>query len=389
MNILIVHNRYQIPGGEDTVFENEAALLRKHGHHVVLYERTNKELDDMNVFQKTAVPLSMIFSVRSYIEIRDIIRKEHIDVVHVHNTLLRISPSVYYVAVKERVPAVQTIHNFRMICPNGICYRDGHICEECVEHGLRCAIRHNCYRSNKLQTLACVLSMYIHRLTGIYRKLHYICLTEFNKHQLLKQRQISESQISVKPNSMNSDGMIKPFEERKNQIIYAGRLDESKGIRFLLKVWKEMKSHPYKLLIYGSGPLEEECSAFIKSEGLVDVELCGSIAHDQLMNIIGESKALILPTQWYEGFPMSMLEAMSKGTPVIVPDLGNAGSITVNHVTGYKYQPGSVEDCIRAINEDMNINDAVYKHFIDNYSEEKNYESLMDIYETVTGESHE
>ena len=383
MNILIAHNRYQIPGGEDTVFEQEAELLRQNGHHVFCYERTNDELNQMNKLQKLAVPFSMIYSFKTAREIRSIIKKEKINIVHVHNTLLRVSPSVYYASLKENVPVVQTIHNFRMICPNGLCYRDGHICEECTEKGLNCAIKHSCYRNSKLQTIASVLSMKIHRMTGIYKKLNYICLTEFNKKQLLKQGQIREEQIFIKPNSIKASHSVIPFDKRKNQIIFAGRLEESKGILFLLDVWKNMGNHPYKLLIYGSGPLEETCKERIQKEHLEGIVLCGRMDHEKLMSVIGESKALILPTQWYEGFPMSLLEAMSCGTPVIVPEMGNAGSIVVNGVNGYKYEPNTIKDCIRAINENMNITDSVYNHFKDNYSEEKNYHMLMDIYQKV------
>ena len=383
MNILIVHNRYQIPGGEDTVFEQEAELLRQKGHHVFCYERTNDELNQMSKLQKLTVPFSMIYSFKTACEIRSIIKKEKIDIVHVHNTLLRVSPSVYYATLNEHVPVVQTIHNFRMICPNGLCYRNGHICEECIDKGLNSAIKHSCYRNSKLQTIANVLSMRIHRMTGIYEKLNYICLTEFNMKQLMKQRQIKEEQIFIKPNCIKALDSVIPFDNRKNQILFAGRLEESKGILFLLDVWKNMDHHPYQLLIYGSGPLEETCKERIQKEHLEDILLCGRMDHEKLMSVIGESKALILPTQWYEGFPMSLLEAMSRGTPVIVPDMGNAGSIVINGVNGYKYESNSSKDCIRAINENMNITDSAYTYFMDHYSEEKNYQMLMDIYQKV------
>ncbi len=383
MNILIVHNRYQIPGGEDTVFEQEEQLLRQNGHRVFCYERTNAELNDMSRLQKLTVPFSMIYSFQTARAVQSIIQKEKMELVHVHNTLFRVSPSVYYAALKELVPVVQTIHNFRMICPNGLCYRDGHICEDCAEKGLHCAVKHSCYRNSRLQTIASVLCMKIHRMTGIYQKLHYICLTEFNKKQLMKQGQIREEQIFIKPNSTGSQESLIPFSKRKDQILFAGRLEESKGILFLLDVWKKMDRHPYQLKIYGSGPLEELCRERIQKENMTDIQLCGRIEHERLLEVIGESKALILPTQWYEGFPMSLLEAMSKGTPILVPDLGNAGSITVNGVNGYKYEPNNLEDGIRAIHENLDINDSVYAYFMDHYSEETNYQMLMDIYQKV------
>lgn len=205
-NILIVHNYYQIPGGEDTVVANEMKLLKEHGHKVVLYSRNNSELKDMGKLQKLMLPLNTVFNLKSYKEIKKIIKQEKIDIVHVHNTLNLISPSVYYSARKCGVPVVQTIHNFRLLCPGATFYRDGHICEDCVEHGLVCAIKHSCYRGSKIQTFACVISTKIHRMTGIYQKVNFICLTEFNREKLLqlnrpgKKQLIDPRKVYIKPN---------------------------------------------------------------------------------------------------------------------------------------------------------------------------------------------
>ena len=135
MNILIVHNYYQIPGGEDTVVANEKKMLESHGHKVSFYNRSNSELNQMSLFRKLALPITTVFNPHTYMEIRDIIRGQKIEIVHVHNTLNLVSPSVYYAALSRKVPVVQTIHNFRMICPGATFYRDGHICEDCAEKG--------------------------------------------------------------------------------------------------------------------------------------------------------------------------------------------------------------------------------------------------------------
>ena len=150
--ILSVHNRYQIPGGEDVVFENEAKLLEEHGHTVIRYVRNNSELNAMSKTQKLLVPFETVYSKKTEKEIAKILREENIDIVHVHNTLLLISPSVYDAAIKAHVPLVQTIHNFRMICPAGICFRNGKICEDCVTKGLFSAVRHKCYRGSLSQS---------------------------------------------------------------------------------------------------------------------------------------------------------------------------------------------------------------------------------------------
>lgn len=172
-NILIVHNYYQIPGGEDTVVANEKKLLEENGHKVVLYSRNNYELKEMSTLQKVMLLFTTVFNPRTYRDIKHLIKTERIDIIHVHNTLNLISPAVYYAARAMKVPVVQTVHNFRLLCPGATFYRDGHICEDCVLKGLMCPV------NSRLQTLACVISTKIHRMTGIYGKINYICLTEF------------------------------------------------------------------------------------------------------------------------------------------------------------------------------------------------------------------
>ena len=184
--VLIVHNYYQIPGGEDTVVRNEKELLEQHGHKVILYTRNNSELKNFSKGRKLLLPVTTVFNPRTYREIKKIIREEQIDIIHVHNTLNLISPAVYYAARSCRKPVVQTIHNFRLLCPGAAFYRDGHICEDCVQQGLQCAVKHSCYRNSRVQTLACVINIKFHRMTGIYRRIHYICLTEFNRGKLLQ-----------------------------------------------------------------------------------------------------------------------------------------------------------------------------------------------------------
>lgn len=198
--ILIVHNYYQIPGGEDTVMANEKKLLEDHGHVVVLYTRHNDELKSMRKMQKLALPFTTIFNLKTYREIKKIIKEQGIEIVHVHNTLNLISPAVYYAAVKCGIPVVQTIHNFRLLCPGAMFYRDGHICEDCMNKGLWCAVRHKCYRGSRMQTLICVISTWIHRHTGILGKINYITLTEFNKEKLSQLKQIKLERVFVKPN---------------------------------------------------------------------------------------------------------------------------------------------------------------------------------------------
>lgn len=381
-NILIVHNYYQIPGGEDTVVANEKKMLEDHGHKIVLYSRNNSELKRISKLQKLMLPFTTVFNPRTYRDIKRIIKSEQIDIVHVHNTLNLISPAVYYAARAMKVPVVQTIHNFRLLCPGATFYRDEHICEDCVGHGLRCAVKHSCYRGSKIQTLACVISTCFHRMTRIYAKINYICLTEFNKSKLLEFKQIKPEKVFVKPNFVVNEASFVPKESRKNQFVFAGRLDKLKGVDILFETWKRMGDNAPKLVVCGTGPMEEWCKEFIR-KNQVNIELKGFVPNIETQKLIANSKALVLPTQWYEGFPMSIVEAFCVGTPVICSDIGNAGGIVIEGITGTKFESSSVDKMKQAVHRLQTypeIYKTTFKAYCDNYTKQQNYQQLRNIY---------
>lgn len=387
LTILQVHNFYQLPGGEDTVAQNERLLLEERGHRVVPYTRDNKELNNFSLFRKLLLPLTTVFHSKTYRDVRRLIRAEHIDLVHVHNTLNLVSPAVYYAALAEGVPVVQTVHNFRLLCPGATFYRDGHICEDCVAHGLGCAVRHGCYRDSRLQTLACVLSTRVHRMTGVYGRLSYICLTEFNREKLLNLRQIRPERVYVKPNFVASrQAPILCEEGRQNQFVFAGRLDRLKGVEVLLAAWKLLGPDAPRLILCGAGPLEGWCADFIRESALTNVELRGLLPNAAVRHLIGQSRALILPTQWYEGFPMTIAEAFSVGTPVLCSDLGNAGSLVTEGVTGRKFRPDSPEALAAAVRSCAGMYESTYGEYLRAYTPERNYETLMNIYARAIGD---
>ena len=379
--VLIVHNYYQIPGGEDTVAENEKKLLEGHGHEVVLYTRHNSELNSLSRGQKFLLPISTIFNFQTYKEVKRIIKVENIDIVHVHNTLNLVSPSVYYAVFACHVPVVQTVHNFRLLCPGATFFREGHVCEECLSKGLICAVKHKCYRGSRVQTLACVISTWIHRLIGTYKKLNYICLTEFNKEKLLQLKKIKNEKVFVKPNFVEEAKEIVPYEKRKNQFIYVGRLEEIKGIDILLEAWKLLGNEAPELIMCGKGPLEGWTKEYIEKNNLSKVRLLGFVQNTEVRKMIGESKALVLPTQVYEGFPMTIAESYAWGTPVIGSDLGNTGSLIENGISGYKFAPDSPGELADAVNRIMNSFIALDENVVGKYSSESNYLKLREIYE--------
>ena len=370
------------------VVANEKRLLEKNGHQVIQYTRHNSELNSLNVLQKLLLPVSTVFNLRTYREVKRIIREEGIDIVHVHNTLNLISPSVYYAAMDCGVPVVQSIHNFRLLCPGATLYRDGQICEECLKKGMGCALKHKCYRGSFLQTLACVISTKIHRSTGIYKKLHYICLTEFNKQKLLNLKQLRPDQISIKPNFVEDTRHVCPEECRSDRLIYVGRLEKLKGVHLLLEAWKLLGGEAPELLLCGTGPLERWCADFIR-ENRLNVTVKGFVPNEEVRRLIGTSRALILPTQCYETFPVTIVEAYAAGAPVITGNMGNAGNLVDEGVTGMHYaydQPQAMAEAVKAfLGSTARWGENTRETFDRLYSPEENYEILQEIYNRVSG----
>lgn len=385
MNILIVHNYYQIPGGEDTVVANEKKLLEDYGHKVILYSRNNSELNQMPFFRKLGLPVTTVFNPRTYMDIRGIIKKRKIEIVHVHNTLNLISPSAYYAALSRDVPVVQTIHNFRMLCPGATFYRDGHICEDCVEKGLRCAVKYGCYRESRLQTLACVISMKLHRMTGIYKRLNYICLTEFNKEKLLKLRQIEENRVYVKPNftfDMEEEKAIGEF------YLYIGRIEEIKGVPLLIEAFSRMPDK--KLVLAGTGGGFQPYQEAVAGRGLINIEFKGFMEKESLAELLRYAKAVIVTSQWYETFGMIIVEAFAGHTPVIAGDIGNIGDLVEDGVDGLKFQYNSPDALVEAVErfeqlDAVALGENAYRKYEERFSPDGNYKSMKAIYEGISG----
>ncbi len=387
--VLLVHNYYRIPGGEDTALENEKQLLEEQGHFVCLYTRSNREMDSFSVRQKLLLPLTSLFSLRTYREVKKLIRANRIDIVHVHNTLPLVSPSVYYAAFACGKPVVQTLHNFRLLCPAAVFMRDGKVCEDCVNKGLKCAVRYRCYRNSRVQSLMSVAILTFHRFLGTYRRLFYICLTDFNREKLLllnrggKKKRIVPEKVFVKPNFVKQSSLFSAKNAgKRDQYLYVGRLEKLKGIHVLLEAWRAFPEK--KLFLCGNGPEEEWVRSYIDVNYLTGVEMLGMRPHEEVLRLMAESRALILPTLCYEGQPMVILESYAAGTPVVASDIGNAGDMVEPGVTGVRFtckDAASLREAVAQMEErtDWDTKTA----YRERYGPERNYELLKRIYESV------
>ena len=383
--ILFVHNFYQIGGGEHTVFSNEKRLLEENGHEVVTYTRDNSELKS-SFIKKLLLPVNTIFSFKTYFEARKIIKSEKIDIVHCHNTFPLISPAIYYAAKSCGVPVVQTIHNFRFLCPNALFYREGCVCEECLENGVFNAVKYGCYRNSKVQTMVVAAMLCIHRKLGTYKKINYIFLTEFNKEKFRYLLGDYVDKQFVKPNfEYIEEKPAQPEEIDHNKFVFVGRLDENKGVSFLLEAWEKVDKEKH-LYIFGDGKLADEVKK--SAEENSNVHFMGFQPIEIVLNNLKTAESMVFTSEWYEGFPMTLIEAMAMGVPVVCSNIGNHASIVESAKLGSLYKNKDEKSFIEAINLASENNNSLRKiarnAFEDKYTPDSNYKQLKEIYEEVS-----
>ncbi len=365
--------------------ENEAKLLKSRGHEVFRYERDNGE----NV-GRVKMLLSMFFSLRTYREIRRLIRDNRIDIVHVHNTMFLISPSVFYAAVKEGVPVVQTLHNFRLRCAAGTFYRKGKVCEDCVTKCTCCALKGRCYRGSLFQTAAVFLMNGIHRLSGIWKKVNFIYLTEFDREKL---KGLPCRQSFLKPNFCfapgeeedvpgGSEAQGKSEAATEPYYLVLGRIEHLKGSALIARAFAKSGR---RLIFAGSGEQLPALQRFIERKGIKNIETPGQLSHEKAMELLSGAKALIAAPQWYETFGMGVIEAYSLGVPVIAADFGNVGALVRDGETGVKFanNPEALYRAVRRFEklDRTKLSENARREYEEKYSPEVNYRMLKEIYD--------
>lgn len=382
MKILLIHCHYRLPGGEDAVFAAERAQLERCGHTVVVYERSNEEA--AHGLAKLLLPLHAVWNRRAAGEVRALIAREKPDAIHIHNTLLLLSPAVVRAAKQSGVPVVQSLHNFRLFCPNGILLREGKVCEDCPHHGLSCALRHRCYRGSLAQTAVVAAAYALHRRIGTWRGVTMVALTEFDRRKLLEfnreRPMFNADRLVVKPNPVCVESReVLPWADRKPQMLFAGRLEELKGLRTVLQAWQLLGDAAPDLLVAGEGPLGD----WARENAGPKVHFLGQLAPEELHRHMAESRAVVAPSLCYESFALVPAEAHMLGTPVLASDLGNVGASVRPGIDGLRFAPGDAKalagavGALSAMQFDCGAIAAAARR---TYSEEENTRALLRLY---------
>lgn len=379
MRLLLVHNFYQNPGGEDQVFSAETDLLRGRGHSVSHYTVHNSEVAGLN---PAALAKRTLWNSAAAAEVRAICRSEQADVVHFHNTFPLVSPAAYYAARAEGAAVVQTLHNFRLLCPGTTFFRDGQICEECLGKRVPLpGVRHACYRGSRMASLGVATMAASHRLLGTWDRAvdTYVAPTEFLKSKFLAGG-LPEERITVKPHFLPVDP--KAGTHRGGYALFVGRLVEEKGIRTMLQAWTALGGR-LPLKVAGDGPLS---SLFQRPPA--GVEWLGQQDRAQVATLMQNASFLIFPSEWYEAFGLTILEAFGTGLPVIASQVGAAGELVEDGLTGLHYRSGDGEDLVRAVvwaldhqGEMSAMGERARLEYLARYTADANYHLLAAIYE--------
>jgi len=382
MRILLVHNFYQQTGGEDLVVADEARLLASRGHDVAQYSIHN---DQVKSLSPLALGQRTIWSRPSYRDVRAAIVTHRPEVVHVHNTLPLLSPSVYYAASAEGVPVVQTLHNYRLMCPAALCFRDGHVCTDCVGKSVAVgAVRHACYRESRSASAAVVTMLSVHRLLGTWeRKISvYIALTAMAR-RLFIESGLAAEKLVVKPNFVDPDPGIGTGSG--GYALFVGRLSVEKGIRTLLQAW-QLIGDRLPLLIVGDGPLGPDVAA--AAGNTPGVTWIGKRAPKDIVPLLREATCLVFPSECYETFGRVIVEAFAAGTPVVAAGHGAAAELVADGITGVHFHPGDASDLAAKVIQLHSqpvlrgaMRAAARSDFENRFTADVNYQSLLAIYQ--------
>ena len=386
LSVLVIHNQYQQPGGEDVVVRAEVDLLQRAGHRVVQFTQNNATLANCSPLEKAALFVTTTWNRTAYSTIRTLIEKERPDIVHCHNLLPQVSPAAYYACQSTGVPVVQTLHNYRLFCPAGTFFHNGQVCQDCTR-SLAYAVKRGCYRSSRLATATVAMMLEFHRLRRTWTSSvnAYIALTQFSRNVFVNLG-LPDKKIHVKPNFLSHD----PGQRSSpgNYALFVGRLSPEKGALEMLRTWLHLPHIP--LVVVGDGPLYDDASEMVRRSGHTHIRLLGRMSAEDTQAQIKGARFLVFPSSWYEPFGMVLLEAAAAGVPVIAARIAGVPELVVEDKTGLLFDLQEADDLASQVNwawahpAEMEVmGSAARQLYLENFTAEKNYESLMNVYGSV------
>ena len=377
MRILFVHNFYQQAGGEDQVFLAEKDLMKEHGHEVHSYTVNNDNINSLWTKINTTINLS--YSTKSKKNFSIALKKINPDIVHCHNFFPRLTPSIFDACLDENIPAILTLHNYRLVCPSVYLSKNNKPWELSIQKNPYWAVPYKVYQNSFIGTAAIAYMINYHKKRKTWQKKldHIITLTKFAKNKFIESG-FSPNNMVVKPNFISDP--LKENNTRGQFALFIGRLSQEKGIEFLLESWKEID---FPLKIVGDGPMMGN----VKLQGN-NVEFLGKIPNKSVKTLLQKAQFLVFPSQWYEGFPMVLVEAMACGTPVLVTNIGSMQEIITDELNGLHFELGNQKQFIEKVHQLMKdeslcqfLGDNGRRAYLEKYTPDVNYQQLISIYQ--------
>ena len=340
MRVLILHNRYRQPGGEDTAARREADMLRQHGFEVVEHvvdNDANELLGDIALLARAA------WSGDSYAAVRRMCQEFRPSIVHVHNFWMRLTPSVHAAAHSTGAATVQSLHNYRLVCGNGFLLRDGKVCRDCVGTSLWRGVARRCYHDSVIASAAVARMIAQNRNRETWtRDVDAFITPSESAREILLHAGMPPERFFLKPNFTEDPGVGESAPSTSGSFVFAGRFSEEKGLRVLLEAWARVKrAKGARLIVAGDGPEKLELENYAKRLGLgpSDVLFAGRLPSVQLIELITSARAVVVPSICLETFGSTIVEAFSCGRPAIVSDLGSPSELVRDGWNGFKVPP--------------------------------------------------
>jgi glycosyltransferase involved in cell wall biosynthesis len=390
LRVLQVHNHYAPGwGGEDTVVELEAQLLRDHGHEVDEFTDSTAGLKTDPLLRQLLAAPSFLWSRHAYQDLAQKIAKFQPDVLHVHNTFPKLSPAVFWAGHRAGLPVVQTLHNFRLVCSNTHLFRDHRPCEKCIGEVPWPALRHRCYQNSFARTAVVGAIGALHTTLGTYHRAvdAHIALNDFSR-QIFVRGGLPADKLFVKPNFVPHSDLGSRHREMK--LVFAGVISRSKGVELLLEAWRMAAIERFDLVLIGDGPDRERLQHQYAEEPRVT--WLGRRRRSEVLEHIAASRALVFPSLAAEHCPMVVLEAFSVATPVITANHPSLQAMVWPGREGLMFEAGNVKALAAVLREaafaDTDIwsgwSSAARRTQRERFSEDVNYGQLMSIYQGVT-----
>lgn len=383
MRILTVHNNYQQPGGEEQIFATETALLESYGHEVLRYTLDNDRIADTNPL---LLAKNTLWNSTVYRELRSLIRAKQPQVAHFHNTFPLISPAAYYAARDEGVAVIQTLHNYRLLCPNALFFRAGRVCEDCLGTVPLPGVIHGCYRGSRSASAMVAATVGLHSLLGTWTEVvdTFIVYSQFAMHKFIEGGLPAEK-LAFKTNFLHPVPAL--GEGKGGYAVFVGRLSVEKGLGVMLAAWRQLGGKiPLKIL--GDGPMAGLVTEAVAE--MPEIEWLGRRPLEEVYEIVGNAAFLVFPSEWYETFGRVAIEAFAKGTPVVASNIGAIAELVDHQYNGLLFRPSDPTDLANQIEwllahpqklAQMRLN--AKADFDVKYTANDNFKRLLEIYQTA------